>query len=140
MENLHDLILPMLTLSLGSIAVNMRQLRASMIEVLNQDYIRTARAKGIVERRVLYLHALRNAILPVLTIVGIQVGAILAGTFVVESIFLWPGVGQLAVSSILAKDYPVVQGIVLLSAISYMLANLLVDLSYGLLNPQIRFH
>ncbi|GHO87406.1 ABC transporter permease [Dictyobacter formicarum] len=140
LENLHDLILPMLTLSLGSIAVNMRQLRASMIEVLNQDYIRTARAKGLAERKILYLHALRNAILPVLTIVGIQVGAILAGTFVVESIFLWPGVGQLAVSSILAKDYSVVQGIVLLTAISYMLANLLVDLSYGLLNPQIRFH
>jgi ABC-type dipeptide/oligopeptide/nickel transport system permease component len=83
------------------------------------------------------VHALRNAIIPVLTIIGLQVGAILAGTFVIETIFLWPGIGQLAVSSILSKDYPVVQGIVLLSALSYMIANLVVDVCYVLLNPQI---
>ena len=137
--NVRDLILPMITLAAGSVAVNMRQVRASMIEVLGLDYIRTARAKGISEGRIYYVHALRNALSPVLTIVGIQVGSILAGTFVVETIFLWPGIGQLAVTSILSKDYPVVQGVVLLSALSYMVANLLVDIGYVLLNPQIGF-
>jgi peptide/nickel transport system permease protein len=138
LSNIHALILPVITLSAGSIALNMRQIRASMIEVLAQDYVRTARAKGLTERRIDYLHALRNAIIPLLTIVGLQVGSIIAGAFVVENIFLWPGIGQLAVNSILAKDYPVVQGIVLISALSYMLANLLVDVGYVLLNPQIR--
>jgi peptide/nickel transport system permease protein len=137
--NIRDLILPMITLVAGSVAVNMRQVRASMIEVLGQDYVRTARAKGISESRIYYVHALRNALGPVLTIVGLQVGSILAGTFIVETIFLWPGIGQLAVNSILSKDYPVVQGVVLLSALSYMVANLLVDIGYVLLNPQIRF-
>lgn len=136
--NLRDLILPMIALGAGAVAVNMRQIRASMIEALSQDYVRTARAKGVRERRISYVHALRNAIIPLLTIVGLQVGAILAGTFVVETIFLWPGVGQLAVTSILAKDYPLVQGIVLLSALSYMGANLLVDVGYALLDPRIR--
>jgi peptide/nickel transport system permease protein len=137
--NVRDLILPMIALGTGSVAVNMRQIRASMSEVLHQDYIRTARAKGIVEGRVNYVHALRNAIIPVLTVVGLQVGAILGGAFVVESIFLWPGVGQLAVTSIQAKDYPLVEGVVLLSALSYMATNLLVDLCYAVLNPRIRF-
>ena len=137
--NLRDLVLPMIALSAASVAVNMRQIRASMLEVLHQDYIRTARAKGLLEGRILYVHALRNAITPVLTIIGIQVGSILAGTFVIETIFLWPGVGQLTISSILSKDYPVVQGTVLLSAFAYMLANLLVDVSYAFFNPQIRF-
>ncbi|GAC1474865.1 MAG: ABC transporter permease [Ktedonobacteraceae bacterium] len=137
--NLRDLVLPVIALGTGSVAVNMRQIRASMSEVLNQDYIRTARAKGIVERRVNYTHALRNAIIPVLTIVGLQVGAILGGAFVVESIYLWPGVGQLAVTSIQAKDYPLVEGVVLLSALSYMATNLLVDICYAILDPRIRF-
>lgn len=137
--NIRDLILPMITLGTGAVAVNMRQIRASMIEALSQDYIQTARAKGLSERRVAYLHAFRNAIIPVLTIVGLQVGTILAGAFIVETIYLWPGIGQLAVTSILSKDYPVVQGIVLLSALSYMAANLLVDISYAFLDPRIRF-
>lgn len=137
-SNLRDLILPMVALGTGTVAVNLRQIRASMIEALSQEYIQTARAKGLNERRVLYVHALRNAVLPLLTIVGLQVGSILAGTFIVETIFLWPGVGQLAVMSILAKDYPLVQGIVLLSALSYMLANLLVDIGYAVLDPRIR--
>lgn len=137
--NLRYLILPMITLSAGSVAVNMRQVRASMIEVLSQDYVRTARSKGLRERTVLYTHALRNAIIPVLTIIGLQVGAILAGTFAIETIFLWPGIGQLAVTSILSKDYPVVQGVVLLSALSYMAANLLVDVGYAVLDPRIGF-
>ena len=91
------------------------------------------------ERRVAYLHAFRNAVIPVLTIVGLQVGTILAGAFIVETIFLWPGIGQLAITSILSKDYPIVQAIVLLSALSYMAANLLVDLGYAFLDPRIRF-
>src|SRR5215469_1249653 len=137
--NIRDLILPMITLGAGAVAVNMRQIRASMIEALSQDYIQTARAKGLSERRVAYLHAFRNAVIPVLTIVGLQVGTILAGAFIVETIFLWPGIGQLAITSILSKDYPVVQAIVLLSALSYMAANLLVDLGYVALDPRIRF-
>jgi peptide/nickel transport system permease protein len=138
-ENMRDLILPMITLGTGAVAVNMRQVRANMIEALNQDYVRTARAKGLTEPRVAYIHALRNAVIPVLTIVGLQVGAILTGAFIVETIFLWPGIGQLAINSILSKDYPVVQGVVLLSALSYMMANLLVDISYAFLDPRIRF-
>jgi peptide/nickel transport system permease protein len=137
--NLRDLILPVITLGTGAVAVNMRQIRASMIEALNQDYVRTARAKGLPEQKVAYVHALRNAVLPVLTIVGLQFGSIIAGAFVVETIFLWPGVGQLAVQSIFSKDYPVVQGIVLLAALSYMGANLLVDVGYVILDPRIRF-
>ena len=138
LNNIRDLILPMVALGTGAVAGNMRQIRASMIEVLGQDYIRMARAKGIGERRINYSHALRNAVIPVLTIIGIQVGSIIAGTFVIETIYLWPGVGQLAVTSIFSKDYPVIQGIVLLSAFFYMGANLLVDISYVLLDPRIR--
>ncbi len=136
--NLRDLILPVITLGTGAVAVNMRQIRASMIEALNQDYVRTARAKGMPENKVAYIHALRNAILPVLTIVGLQVGSIIAGAVIVETIFLWPGIGQLAVQSIFSKDYPVVQGVVLLAALSYMAANLLVDIGYVILDPRIR--
>jgi peptide/nickel transport system permease protein len=139
LENLRDLILPMIALGSASVAVNFRQVRASMIEVLSQDYIRAARAKGLSERRINYRHAFPNALLPLLTLVGLQAGAILAGAIVVETIFLWPGVGQLAVSSILSKDYPVVQGVVLLSALSYILINLLVDLSYMVVDPRISY-
>ena len=135
--NLRDLVLPVITLATGAVAGNMRQVRASMIEVLGQDYIRTARAKGLRRGRVYFVHALRNALLPLLTIVGLQAGAILGGAVIIESIFLWPGVGMLAIQSILSKDYPVVQGVVLLSALSYMLVNLLVDVGYGALDPRI---
>jgi peptide/nickel transport system permease protein len=138
-ENLRDLILPMIALGSASVAVNFRQVRSSMIEVLSQDYIRAARAKGLSERRINYRHAFPNALLPLLTLVGLQAGAILAGAVVVETIFLWPGVGQLAVTSILSKDYPVVQGVVLLSALSYILINLLVDLSYTVVDPRITY-
>ncbi len=137
--NIRDLILPMLTLGTGVVAVNMRQIRANMLEALGQDYIRTARAKGLPERRIAYIHALRNAFLPVLTLVGLQIGSILAGAFIVETIFLWPGIGQLTIMSILSKDYPVVQGVVLLAAFSYMVANLLIDICYAFLDPRIRF-
>jgi peptide/nickel transport system permease protein len=137
-SNLRDLILPMIALGTGTVAANLRQIVASMIEVLEQDYVRTARAKGLSERRVNYVHVLRNSLIPLLTIVGLQTGAILGGAFVIETIFLWPGVGKLAVDSIFAKDYPVVQGVVLLAAFSYMLVNLLVDISYVFLDPRIR--
>ena len=137
LNNLRDLILPAITLATGAVAGNMRQVRASMIEVLSQDYIRTARAKGLGRNRVYFVHALRNALLPLLTIVGLQAGAVLGGAVIIESIFLWPGVGMLAIQSILSKDYPVVQGVVLLSALSYMVVNLLVDVGYGALDPRI---
>jgi ABC-type dipeptide/oligopeptide/nickel transport system permease component len=139
LENLRDLILPMIALGSASVAVNFRQVRSSMLDVLGQDYIRAARAKGLSERRINYRHAFPNALLPLLTLVGLQAGAILAGAVVVETIFLWPGVGQLAVTSILSKDYPVVQGVVLLSALSYILINLLVDLSYTFVDPRITY-
>lgn len=139
-SNLRDLILPMIALGTGTIAVNLRQIRASMIEVLEQDYVRTARSKGLTEQRVNYVHALRNALIPLITIVGLQIGAILGGAFVIETIFLWPGVGALAVQSIFSKDYPVVQGVVLLVAVSYMVTNLLVDLSYAVFDPRIRLN
>ncbi len=138
LNNLRDLVLPMITLGTGAVAVNLRQIRASMTEVLEQDYVRTARAKGLSDRRVNYVHALRNALVPLTTIVGLQIGAILGGAFVIETIFLWPGVGALAIQSIFSKDYPVVQGIVLLVAFSYMLTNLLVDFSYAFFDPRIR--
>lgn len=137
--NIRDLILPMVTLGTGAVAVNMRQVRASMLEVLNQDYIKTAWAKGLRANRVYYKHALRNALLPFLTIVGLQIGAILGGAVIVETIFQWPGIGLLAVDSIFAKDYPVVQGVVLLAALSYLVVNLLVDIGYGVLDPRISY-
>ncbi len=136
--NLRDLVLPMIALGTGTVAVNLRQIRASLTEVLEQDYVRTARAKGLSDRRVNYVHALRNALVPLITIVGLQIAAILGGAFVIETIFLWPGIGALAVQSIFEKDYPVVQGTVLLVAVSYMLTNLLVDLSYAFFDPRIR--
>ncbi len=135
--NLRNLVLPMIALGSGSVAVNFRQLRASMLEVLGQDYIRTARAVGLSRRRVNYRHALPNALLPLLTLVGLQAGSILAGAVVIENVFLWPGVGQLTINSILSKDYPVVQAVVLLSAFSYMLINLVVDIAYTFVDPRI---
>lgn len=138
-QNIRDLILPMVALGTGAVAVNLRQIRANMLEVLSQDYIRTAWAKGLRSGRVYYVHALRNAIMPMLTLVGLQAGAILGGTFIIETIFLWPGIGELTIQSILAKDYPVVQGTVLLAALSYMIINLLVDVSYGILDPRISY-
>ena len=140
LTNIRDMILPMIALSTGVVAINLRQVRASMLEIMEQDYVRTARAKGLSERRVQYVHALRNSLLPVLTIVGIQIGAILGGAVIIETIFLWPGIGKLAVDSIFSKDYPVVQGVVLVVAFSYMLTNLLVDISYVFLDPRIRLN
>jgi ABC-type dipeptide/oligopeptide/nickel transport system permease component len=137
--NLRDLVLPAVALGVGAVAVNLRQVRTSMLEVLHEDYIRTAWAKGLRPRQVNYRHALRNALMPLLTIVGLQVGAILAGTFVIETIFLWPGIGALTIQSIFSKDYPVVQGVVLLAALSYMAVNLFVDIGYRVLDPRVNY-
>jgi peptide/nickel transport system permease protein len=137
--NLERLIMPAIALGTAGAAINMRFTRSAMIDVLRQDYIRTARAKGASWMRVINRHALKNALIPVVTIVGLQIGSILEGALVTESVFSWPGVGKLAVDSIFTKDFPVVQGIVLLSALSYMAANLLVDLAYGWLDPRISY-
>ncbi|GAC1691416.1 MAG: ABC transporter permease [Candidatus Dormibacteraceae bacterium] len=138
-ENLRHIVLPALALGTAGAAINMRFTRSSMIEVLNLDYIRTARAKGASWQRVVYIHALKNALIPVVTIVGLQIGGIIEGAVVTETVFTWPGVGRLAVESILNKDYTVVQGIVLLAAFAFMFANLLVDLVYGWLDPRISY-
>jgi len=138
-ESLRHVLLPAIALGTAGTAINMRFTRSSMIEVLNHDYIRTARAKGASWRRVVFVHALKNALIPVVTIIGLQIGGIIEGAVVTETVFTWPGVGRLAVESIFNRDYTVVQGIVLLAAFSYMVANLLVDLVYGWLDPRISY-
>jgi len=138
-ENLRHILLPAIALGTAGAAINMRFTRSSMIEVLNNDFIRTARAKGASWRRVVFSHALKNALIPVVTIVGLQIGGIIEGAVVTETIFTWPGVGRLAVESIFDRDYTVVQGIVLLAAFSYLVANLLVDLAYAWLDPRISY-
>lgn len=139
LENLRHVVLPAIALGTAGAAINMRFTRSSMIEVLNHDFIRTARAKGASWKRVVFIHALKNALIPVVTIVGLQIGGIIEGAVVTETVFTWPGVGRLAVESIFDRDYTVVQGIVLLAAFSYMAANLLVDLVYGWLDPRISY-
>ena len=133
------LVMPILTLSLPSVATKSRLTRSAMLEALGQDYIRTGRAKGLREGRVVMTHALRNALLPVLTIIGLQFGALLGGAFITEVIFGWPGVGQLAVNSILQRDFPVVQGTVLLVTVSFIVTNLIVDILYAWVDPRIRY-
>lgn len=132
-------IMPIITLSLGAVATKSRLTRSSMLEVLGQDYIRTSRAKGLTERRVVIGHALRNALLPVITIIGLQFGGLLGGAFITEVIFSWPGVGQLAVNSILYRDFPMVQGTVLLVTVAFIFTNLLVDIAYAWVDPRIRY-
>lgn len=139
LQNLRHLVLPALTLGTAGAAINMRFTRSSMIEVLGQDYIRTALAKGASWSHVVSAHALKNALIPVATVVGIQVGSIIEGALVTETVFSWPGVGKLAVDGIFGKDYPVIQGIVLLAALSYLLANLAVDVAYAWLDPRIKY-
>ncbi len=134
----EGLILPALTLGLRASAVIARLTRASLVEILNLDYVRTARSKGLPARMVVVNHALRNALIPVVTVVGLQFGNLLSGAVIVESVFGRPGIGSMAVRAILFKDFPLVQGTVLVLAISYVCVNLLVDLSYAWLNPQIR--
>ena len=136
--SLDRLILPMLVLGFEGIGLIARLTRASLLDVLGREYVRTAHAKGLPPRTVLLGHAMRNALIPVVTIVGLQLGRLLAGSVIVETVFARQGIGQLAIDSIIAKDYPVVQGVILLTATSYVIANLLVDISYGFINPRIR--
>jgi peptide/nickel transport system permease protein len=136
--NLARMIMPAVVLGTALAAVLMRQTRNAMIEVLSADYIRTARAKGLAQRGVVFRHAIRNALLPVVTILGLQTGALMGGAVVTEQIFVVPGFGRLIVEAVFTRDYPLVQGVVLISASAYVLINLLVDISYSLLNPRIR--
>ena len=132
------LILPTIVLATIPLAVIARQTRSAMLEVLGEDYVRTARAKGLPVRRVVGLHALRNAMIPVITTIGLQVGVLMAGAILTETIFSWPGIGKWMLDSIFRRDYPVVQSGLLLIAFIIMLVNLVVDLLYGLINPRIR--
>jgi len=137
-DNLRRMLMPALVLGSGLAAVLMRQTRNAMIEVLSADYIRTARAKGLAQGTVVVRHALRNSLIPVVTILGLQMGALMSGAVVTEQIFVVPGFGRLIVEAVFTRDYPVVQGVVLITASSYVLINLLVDVSYSVLNPRIR--
>ncbi len=137
-EGFASLILPAFTLGTALAAILSRMVRASMLEVLQEDYIRAARARGLTEFHVLGLHALRNAALPVITILGMQFGALLAGAVITETIFAWPGIGQLMIESIQKRDYPIVQACVLLISFTYVLINLLTDLIYIKLDPRVK--
>ncbi len=132
------LILPTIVLGTIPLAVVARMTRSSMLEVLREDYIRTARAKGLAPGRVVVVHALRNALIPVVTVIGLQVGTLLAGAVLTETLFSWPGVGKWLIDAISRRDYPVVQGGILMIATLVILVNLVVDLLYGVLNPRIR--
>jgi peptide/nickel transport system permease protein len=138
-EWLRRIILPGITLSLFGAATQTRFIRSGLLDTLHQDYIRTARAKGFAETTVILRHALRNGLIPSVTFLGLQVGAILEGAFIVESVFAWPGIGRLAVQSLGARDYPTVQGVVLLAVFVFLFANLLVDIAYAYLDPRISF-
>lgn len=138
LDVLWHLVLPTFTLSLVYLAHYSRLARASMLEVLGSDFIRTARAKGLADRVVLYKHALRNAILPVVTVLGLQFGNVLAGAILVETVFNWPGLGRLAFESVLRRDYPTILGVLLLSAVVVLVMNLLTDLCYRLVDPRIQ--
>jgi len=135
---ISHLVLPAATLGAALAAILTRMVRGSMIEELSSDYVRTARAKGLSERRVLYRHAFPNALVPIITILGLQFGALLAGTIVTESIFAWPGIGRLTVQAIQTRDYPLLQGCILVIALSYVLVNLLTDVIYSVADPRIR--
>jgi peptide/nickel transport system permease protein len=135
----QHLVMPAIALSLPSAAIKARITRASMLEVLSQDHLRTARAKGLPERTVILRHALKNALIPITTLVGLQFGGLLGGAFIIETIFGWPGLGQLAVQSIFVRDFPVIQGTVLLVAFAYFVSNLVVDVTYAWLDPRIRY-
>ena len=137
-EGIASLVLPALTLGTALAAVLSRMIRASLLEVLNEDYIRTARAKGLSRFRIVTLHALRNALLPVITLIGLQIGALLAGAVITEMVFSWPGLGQLTIESIQKRDYPVVQACILLISTTYVVINTLTDIAYALLDPRIR--
>lgn len=138
-DALKHLILPALALGMYSMAIIARMTRSSMLETMNQDYIRTARAKGIKDRKVVTHHALRNAMIPVTTVIGLQLGSLLGGAVLTETVFSWPGIGNYTVQCILKSDFPVVQGVVLLIACTFVLINLIVDIIYAFIDPRIKF-
>lgn len=138
-EGLTSIILPALTLGTALAAILARMVRATLLEVLNEDYIRTARAKGLTETAIVVHHALRNAALPIITILGLQLGTLLGGAVITEMIFSWPGVGQLTIEAIQRRDYPLVQACVLLISLSYVMVNTLTDILYAGLDPRIRY-
>jgi peptide/nickel transport system permease protein len=136
---LAHLILPAVTLAAASLTIIARLTRSTMLDILSQDYIRTARAKGLVEGRVIFRHGLKNALIPIVTVVGVQAGYLLGGAVLTETVFAWPGVGLLMVQGILARDFPLVQGCVLVIALTFVLINLAVDLLYAYLDPRIQY-
>lgn len=138
-EGLTSLVLPAITLGMGMAAILSRMTRASVLEVLSEDFVRTARAKGLPSRTVLFKHVLRNALIPVVTLVGLQFGALLSGAVITENVFSWPGLGTLFIEAIQSRDYPLVQGCVLYISFGYVLINLLVDLLYAAIDPRIRY-
>jgi peptide/nickel transport system permease protein len=138
LDVLHHLVLPTLTLGLVYLAQYSRLARSSMLDVLGSDFIRTARAKGLADRVVLYKHALRNALLPVVTVLGLQFGNVMAGAILVETVFNWPGLGRLAFESVLRRDYPTILGVLLFSSVVVIVMNILTDLAYRLIDPRIK--
>jgi glutathione transport system permease protein len=136
---LAHFVLPSITLGVGVAAVMARFTRSSFIEIAREDYIRTARAKGAFERLVVWKHVLRNALIPIITMVGLQFGFLLGGSIVVETVFAWPGLGRLLVDSVSFRDYPVIQAEILLFSLEFILINLIVDVLYALVNPEIRY-
>ncbi len=138
-ENLKQMLMPSVSLALPLMAILMRMTRSTMLEVLNQDYVRTARAKGVTDRSMLWRHALKNAFIPIVTVMGIQLGRLLGGAVIVEQIFGVPGVGTALVAAIAERDYPVIQGTVLMMGLLFILVQLFVDLCYGYIDPRIRY-
>jgi peptide/nickel transport system permease protein len=138
-NGLRSLALPAVTLGLALAAVITRTLRSSLLEALSEDYVRTARAKGVSERLILSRHALKNSLIPVVTVLGLQLGGLIGGAVITEYVFALPGVGRLVVDAVFARDYPLVQGVVLLIAVGFVVSSLLVDLVYGWLDPRIRY-
>jgi peptide/nickel transport system permease protein len=138
-EGLRSVALPALTLGIGAVATLARLTRSAMLEVLNQDYVRTARAKGLREGMVLLRHGLANALLPVITVLGLQLALLFSGAFVTETVFAWPGVGRLAVFAVQARDFPLVQGTVLVIAVMFVLVNLAIDVLYAYVDPRIHY-
>jgi peptide/nickel transport system permease protein len=133
-----QIVLPALTLAMASIGYFTRLMRSSMLDVLGQDYMRTARSKGATNSAILVRHGLKNAMIPVITMMGMQFGNVLTGAFIVETVFAWPGIGRLGVNSLFERDFPVIQGVIILSSAVFVLSNLFVDLFYSVLDPRIR--
>ncbi|WP_338608667.1 ABC transporter permease [Pelagibacterium nitratireducens] len=136
---LSRIVLPTIALAVAPAGLIMRMMRSSMLEQLGQDYVTTARAKGLIENRVIYRHVLRNSMTPVVTSLGLQAGFLFTGSVIVENVFNWPGIGTMLLDSVINRDYPVIQGLVLIVALTFVLINLLTDLTYGLIDPRIRY-